>query len=48
MSWPKTRENDDLCQCPCHKEGLECHSCYVVSCPVVRLEAEIKKAVNSS
>ena len=47
MSWPKNENPDELCRCPCHLEGLECHSCYVVKCGMLRLEEEIKKAVHS-
>jgi hypothetical protein len=39
--------SDDLCLCPCHLEGLECHSCYVVNCQTIRLQAEIKRLVSS-
>lgn len=47
MSWQDNKQSDDLCMCPCHKEGLECHACYVVECGVVRLEAEIRRVVHS-
>jgi len=46
--WPRTEQPEELCRCPCHKEGLECHSCYVAKCGVLRLEAEIRRAVNSN
>jgi len=43
MSRIESREPEDLCQCPCHLEGLECHSCYVVGCRTLRFEAELRK-----
>ncbi len=41
----KDENPDELCSCPCHKEDLECHSCYVVGCRTLRFEYELKKAV---
>jgi len=47
MSRIESKEPEDLCLCPCHLEGLECHSCYEVSCKTLRFEAELKKVTAS-
>ncbi len=47
MSQPRTVETSELCQCPCHQEGLECHSCYAVSCRTILFDAELKRITAS-
>ena len=45
LSRAKNKEAEELCQCPCHSEGLECNSCHVVACRTLIFEAELKRVL---